>query len=189
MAETSGSRGVGAYANTCLTVITGCLVYLCYWTIATNAPAREQVVNVPSNLKPTRVEIVGIASDLSSPIPCKLMYKEDSRGFVRQTQWTDDGTLRVQLAGAETSQQRMQVEIVDVASNIKNALPITTQREKGGLFGVASKDEPIAVRLVGIERPVGGGEWHAIPVRGPAVFNGEKGGMIGSFPVEVRVAK
>ena len=189
MPELRENRGLGAYGNLCLTVIAGCLVFLCYRSVAAEAtmPKGREISSVTSE-RPTRVELVGISANLGNPMPCKLMYKERSGSFGRQgAEWTDDGTLRVQMIGADNAKERVQVEIVDVATGIKNALPIATQREHGGLFGKESKDEPIAVRLVGIERPTGGDKWHAIPVRGPATISGEGGGMIGSHPVEVRV--
>lgn len=175
MPESTKVQGAGAYANLCLTVIAGSLIYLCYRTATTDA-------------NPTRVEIVRIASNLNTPMPCKLMYKKKS---IYSTKWTDEGTLGVQLKGGEKPQERMQVEIVGVATNIENPLPIKTQQEqKGGLFGsTASNDGAIAVRLVGIERPRGQGKWHAIPVRGPATMSGELGGMIGSYPIEVKVGR
>jgi len=189
MEETKRTSGVGGYANVCLTIIAGCLLFLCYRMTATHAvPMRVQVVAVSPDLKPTQVELVSVATNLTTPIPCKLMYKKESSYSLPRTQWTDEGALHVHLVDAGKPQQRMQVEIVDVAANIQNALPVTAQRKQGGLFGVtASDDEPIAVRLVGIERPSGHGKWHAIPVRGPAPISGELGGLIGSYPVKVEV--
>ena len=165
------------YSNLCLTVIAGCLIYLCYRATTTDT-------------SPTKVEIVEIASQLNTPIPCKLMYKKESDYSYGRTQWTDEGTLGVQLAGGERRQERMQVEIVGVASNIRTALPIKAKQKGGGLFGsTSSNDGAIAVRLVGIEKPRGQGKWHAIPVRGPASVTGEAGGLFGSYPVEVKVTR
>lgn len=193
MPESTKVQGIGAYANLCLTVIAGCLIYLCYRTTTTDA-------------HPTKVEIVKIASKLDTPMPCKLMFKKKS---TYSTQWTDEGRLGVQLAGGDKPKEFMRVEIVGVASNIRNPLPIKAkQEEKGRFFGSApSNDGAIAVRLVGIEKGYGKkwdaipaqlvgierpegllGNWHAIPVRGPALMSGESGGLIGSYPVEVQVA-
>jgi len=182
MPESAKTQGIGLYANLCLTVIAGCLIYLC------NRSTSDANYRSTSDANPTRVEIVGIASSLKSPIPCKLMFKDES---AYSTQWVDKGALSVRVVGGAKPLERMQVEIVDVASSIQNPLPITTKPPAGGLPLFAresSDDDAIPVRLVGIERPQGRGKWHAIPVRGPAMMSGESGGIIGSHPVEVQEA-
>lgn len=180
MPESTKTQGIGLYANLCLTVIAGCLIYLCYRSTS------DANYRPTSDANPTRVEIVGIASNLNSPIPCKLMFKDKSDYL---TQWLDKGALSVQVVGGEKPLERMQVEIVGVASNIQNPLPTITKKPARSPFGdPSSDDDAIPVRLVGIERPQGGGKWHAIPVRGPAMMSGESGGMIGSHPVEVQEA-
>lgn len=199
MPESTKVQGIGAYANLCLTIIAGCLTYLCYRTTTMDSnPAKVEIVR--TDTKPTEVEIVRIASGLNTPLPCKLMYKMPSTENLsafrpKRTQWTDEGSLPVQAGG-------MRVEIVGVASNIRNPLPITTKQEqKSGLFGrTSSKDEPIAVRLVGIEKPAYAsvvGKWDAIPARLTEINKGAyatweaipvEGGPLFGRPIEVRVS-
>lgn len=211
MPKSTEVQGIGVYANLCLTIIAGCLLYLCYRTTTMDA-------------HPSKVEIVGIDSRLNTPMPCKVMYKKKSNYSFGRTQWTDEGTLGVELVGGERRPERIQVEIVGVASSIENPLPIqmkqgqkrglfgstapsdgaiavrlvsiasniehplpiTAKKPAGGRFGVSSYDDAIAVRLVGIERPQGEGKWHAIPVRGPVGMLGEMGGIVGERPIEVK---
>lgn len=174
MPDSTKAQGIGTYANLCLTVIAGCLTYLCYRSTTMDSnPAKVEIVR--TDAKPTEVVIVRIASGLNTPLPCKLMYKMPAEKYPpvwgqKRMQWTDEGSLPVQAGGEGKRQKRVQVEIVAVASNIRNPLPIKTQSERvSGLFGdISPKDEPIAVRLVGIEKPEyprAPGKWDAIPAR------------------------
>lgn len=203
MAESTRVQGMGAYANLCLTVIAACLIYLCYDTKADRQPSKVESGPTKVESAPTKVKIVGIAPDLSTPLPCKLMFKKKSNESLYsfrpvRTEWTDDGTLAVKLVGGVRPVGRMKVEIVGVASNIRNPLPIKTKKAEGGLFGSTQlNDGAIAVRLVGIEKGVYA-KWDAIPARLTEIDWGGasaawdaipvKGDFIGYPPVVVRVS-
>jgi len=150
VSEISKMEGPRTYANLCLTVIAACVIYLSFRLSTTDA-------------SPAKVEIVGVASQLDTPIPCKLMFKKRS---AYATEWTDEGKLGVWFTRDTSAPKRMQVEIVSIASDIENALPIKTmqEQESGHFGGRSSRDKPIAVRLVGIEKPAYA-EWEPIPVR------------------------